>query len=194
MNKPTDLTPALSPHLLTVDEVMRLVGAGVLREKDRVELIDGVLYDMSPEGALHMRVVSRIMLVLAEALARRADLRARYSLSPNGSLKLNDRNLRIPDLMVVPLLDGETLPTGAGAALTVEVVVSSLDYDLGAKRRAYAAAGVKEAWVADPDGRVLHVFRDAAGDDYATAFEARAGERVSPLFAPDLSFAVGDLI
>ena len=42
---------SLSVHPLTVDDLEAMVGAGILGEKDKVELLDGVLVEMSPQGA-----------------------------------------------------------------------------------------------------------------------------------------------
>ncbi len=40
-------------HRLSVEDVYRMVEAGVLQENDRVELVEGVLVEMVPIGAEH---------------------------------------------------------------------------------------------------------------------------------------------
>jgi hypothetical protein len=37
-------------HRLSYEDVMRMVEAGVLRDEDRLELIDGVLVDVTPRA------------------------------------------------------------------------------------------------------------------------------------------------
>jgi Uma2 family endonuclease len=45
-------------HRLSVEDVFRMVEAGVLREEDRVELIDGVLVDVTPPSPSHSSIVA----------------------------------------------------------------------------------------------------------------------------------------
>ncbi len=45
-------------HRLSVEDVYRMVDAGILDEDERVELIDGVLVDVSPPGPEHSAIVS----------------------------------------------------------------------------------------------------------------------------------------
>ena len=52
-------TPTL--HRFSAEEYHRLVEVGILAPKDRVELIDGAIHDMSPIGPLHGGVVNRLI-------------------------------------------------------------------------------------------------------------------------------------
>jgi Uma2 family endonuclease len=45
-------------HRLSVEDVRQMVAVGVLSDDDRVELLDGVLVDVSPPGAEHSAIVS----------------------------------------------------------------------------------------------------------------------------------------
>jgi len=49
---------------LTVDEFHRIALAGVLREDDRNELIDGQMIEMAPIGTRHLAKVNRLSRVL----------------------------------------------------------------------------------------------------------------------------------
>jgi Uma2 family endonuclease len=44
----------------TVDEYYKMVDAGILREDDRTEFIDGEIIEMSAMGARHAAVVARV--------------------------------------------------------------------------------------------------------------------------------------
>ncbi|QDG51971.1 hypothetical protein FIV42_14855 [Persicimonas caeni] len=48
--------PPVEPqkHRFTVEEYRRLGQSGIFGEDDRVELIDGEIYEMAPVGARHM--------------------------------------------------------------------------------------------------------------------------------------------
>lgn len=47
---PIHVDPSLPVHPLTVDDVDEMVRAGILGKDDRVELLDGVLVEVSPQG------------------------------------------------------------------------------------------------------------------------------------------------
>lgn len=51
--------------------------------------------------------------------------------------------------------------------LIVEVSVTTLGTDLGAKQAEYATAGVPDYWVADVEARVMHVMRSPERERYA---------------------------
>jgi len=55
-------TASSEVHRLSYEDVMRMVDAGVLGTADRVELIDGVLHDMSPLSPTHIEIGARLGL------------------------------------------------------------------------------------------------------------------------------------
>ncbi|MGH2718157.1 MAG: Uma2 family endonuclease, partial [Actinomycetota bacterium] len=73
---------AMQPHprLFSVDEYYRLADAGILGEDDRVELIDGVVIQMTAIGSPHAACVTRFTVVFAERFARRALVRVQHPL------------------------------------------------------------------------------------------------------------------
>ena len=59
-------------YRFTVDEFARMGGAGIFTEDDRVELLDGEIVAMTPIGALHAGVVSRLNELLVTRLTGKA--------------------------------------------------------------------------------------------------------------------------
>ena len=49
----TRVDAALPVHALTVTDVDAMLEAGILEENSRIELLDGVLVEMSPQGPPH---------------------------------------------------------------------------------------------------------------------------------------------
>jgi Uma2 family endonuclease len=100
-----------------------------------------------------------------------------------------------PDLAVIAL--GAPRPYHpATASLIIEVAVSSLRRDLGAKTDLYARAGVPEYWVLDLDHRRLVVQRDARPEagEYALRIERDGSARVTAAAVALPELAIADLL
>jgi Uma2 family endonuclease len=142
-------------HRLTYEDVMAMVQAGILHENDRVELIDGVLVDMSPISPLHSDLVEWLTEHFVKAI-------------PGTRVRIQDLlrvagGFVVPDLMVIEPPARGTHPQTA--LLVAEVSVTTLRYD---QRKAvrYARAGVNEYWLVDGPGRRLIQHREPTPDGY----------------------------
>src|SRR3954452_9383674 len=82
-------------HRLTAEEYHTMVESGGLDEHTRVELIDGLLVDMSPKTAEHENAIAW----LAEQLFRWVDL-ARFQVRVTAAMSLGDSEPE-PDLSVI---------------------------------------------------------------------------------------------
>src|SRR4051794_41542318 len=91
----TDVASLEDVHRLTAEEYHTMIESGGLDEGTRVELIDGLLVDMSPKTAEHENAIAW----LAERLFDRVD-RARYQVRVTAALSLGDSEPE-PDLMVI---------------------------------------------------------------------------------------------
>jgi Uma2 family endonuclease len=153
---------------LTADEVLRMVEVGILHEDDPVELLHGVLTVVSAKSPAHETVKMRLNRWLTVGTATSG-----CEVRVEGCLIVPDRtSLPEPDLMVTgPHNDPRHHPTTA--LLVIEVAVSSLRTDTRIKPPLYAAAGVPELWVVEPDARRVRLFGDPRDGGYAT--ESKAG-------------------
>ena len=162
---------------LTADDVMRMVDAGILEEDAPVELLAGVLTQVSPKSPEHGTVIARLVRWLIVA-----DPSERYEVRTEHPLAVPDRqSLPEPDVAVVTRSSaGGHPPT---ARLVIEVAVSSLVADTHVKPVLYAAARVPEYWVVDVVERRLEVFTGPGPDGYAAHRTASAPARVQPVAA-----------
>lgn len=152
-------------HPLTADDVIRMVDAGILGEDDRVELLGGVLTEVSPKSPEHGTVIARLVRWLVAS-----DPDGRYDVRTEHPLLVADRrSLPEPDIAVVERGAAAGHPTTA--LLVVEVAVSSLVADTQVKAPLYAGAAVPEYWVVDVPGRRLVRFTDPAEGGYAASEE-----------------------
>jgi Uma2 family endonuclease len=171
----THVDAALPVHALTVGDVDAMVAAGILEENSRIELLDGVLVEMSPQGPPHAYALRHLMM-LGSPVAAAAGL----ELSVQGPLDVGSSvSLPEPDFAIVPKTPIDRHPTGA--LLVVEMGNTSLRMDLGPKARIYAVGGVPEYWVLDVKRREIVVHRGPAGSHYEQVHRARVGDTVTAI-------------
>lgn len=183
--------PWVTRRKFDVGEYYRLAEAGILREGDRVELIEGEIVQMVPIGSGHSGAVNALTYLLMRAAGERATVTAQ---SP---LRLSDSSEPMPDAMLLkPRTDfyrgGH--PTAADVLLLIEVAQSSLRYDRGVKLPLYARHGVPEVWIVDLAGRVVEVHRARGADGYAESTSHAAGAMLEPALLPGLRVAAADIL
>lgn len=139
-------------------EYDRLVDEGVF-DDERIELLEGMLVEMSPEGTEHAWIIQELTRCLARGLPE--ELRLRVA-APWAASDVSEPE---PDCAVVPVGD-YWVDHPSVALLLIEVSRSSRRKDLGLKARIYGAAGVPSYWVVDVERRVVHVHQEPTGDGY----------------------------
>ena len=142
----TELPTAFRP--LRRVEYDRLIDLGVF-EGTKVELVGGVLVEMSPQKDPHFQLIADLNMLLVPMVL------GRHTVSVQGPLQVDDISEPEPDLAVLPLARYRGVGKTGDALLVIEVSESSLSFDLGEKARRYAAAGYPEYWVIDAVKRVL---------------------------------------
>jgi len=153
--------PARRPASFTVEQFHRLCEAV---PEQRLELIDGEVLAVIAKGTRHTAVVHRLIRAIETCLgsAPQESLQLRVE----APLDLGPANEPEPDLALVARRDDDywhAHPTAAETALVIEVADSSLAFDLEAKARLYAAAGIPNYWVVDVQEPRLHVVHTAPG-------------------------------
>jgi len=156
-----ELVPGLPVRPLRLEEYEQMVEHGILDEDSLVELLDGVLVEVSPQGDLHAAIVE----YLTEWACDNVD-RARFRIRCQLPLRLPPASSPEPDLALVARGD-RSIKHPDTASLAVEVAISSLVKDLEVKRYRYAEAGVGEYWVLLPAEREIRVHSELTGSDYA---------------------------
>jgi Uma2 family endonuclease len=146
-------------HRLSLDEYHQLIESGGFDEDARIELIDGLLVDMSPKTREHENANEWVARWLFESCDQ-----TRFRVRVASALTLEPSEPE-PDFAVIPR-DAPQPYHPATAALVIEVSVSSVRYDLLVKSGVYARAGVPEYWVLDLDGRRAICHRDPRPDGF----------------------------
>lgn len=125
-----------------------------LPEDCRVELIDGVFYDMSAPTVIHQAVVHEIGYQLTFHIKKNQGTCRVFTASPDVKLFDDRTDIFQPDVSVV--CDRSKLGKKVYGApdLVVEVLSPfNRTHDMGLKMKKYREAGVKEYWIVDPAAR-----------------------------------------
>ncbi len=172
---------------LTVDDVYKMVEAGILNEDERVELIDGELVPMSPKGNHHEVLKARLAVYFARTMP------PDVMFVTETTFRLSKTTYLEPDFVFYNEEQPLSELRGDNALLVIEVADSSLAYDRGRKAKLYASFGIREVWVIDAVKLVTHIYRDPAGDTYRTIEEKSRDEALEALLVPDLGVTPGKL-
>lgn len=167
-------------------EYLQMIEAGVLGTKDRVELIEGIIVEMSPQGSLHnhfLMQLNRLCFPLFD----------RVTVAIQATVTVSDGSVFDPDFMLLRKQPGvykTRHPKADDILLVVEAAESSLPRDQKVKMPIYATEGIQEYWIADLERETLIVYRDPQPGGYQHIETLRGDDIISPLAAPDFSFAV----
>lgn len=183
-------SPAVEAHRWTREEYGRLVAAGAF-DRARVELVEGVIYDMTPQSSRHGAAVRKVRRAL-EGVCPPA-----HEVITQLPLDLSLESEPEPDAAIVPSdPDDWALGHPTTALLVVEVADSSLRYDRDTKMSMYARAGVPEAWLLNLVADALEVYRhpDGASREYASRVVLGRDAAIAPLFRPEAAIQVAQLL
>jgi Uma2 family endonuclease len=176
-------------RLFTVEEYHRMGEAGILREDERVELIEGEIVEMAPIGHRHVGCVINATRLFITRLGDRAVV------SPQNPVVIPPRSEPQPDLLLLrprAVSYSRGLPASEDVLLAVEVADTTVRYDRLVKARLYARAGIPEFWLCLATDGAVEVYREPRADGYAGMTLHGPGDVVSPLAFPDVTFAVSD--
>jgi Uma2 family endonuclease len=167
-------------------EFERMVEEGLFRD-ERVELLQGVLVEMGPQGTRHAATIQRLTDALVPPLVGRANVRIQLPLA------VSEDSLPEPDVAVVARADHDRAhPTTA--FLVVEVAESSLNKDRLVKADLYAAAGVTEYWLVDLAAAIVEVRTDPVSGRYTRETPARPGQALRLRAFADVEVRVEELL
>jgi Uma2 family endonuclease len=181
---------AATRRRFTRKDYYRMVEAGILRARDRVELIEGEIIEMSPIGPRHSAFVDNLTRLLVRRLPDDAIVRVQ------GPVALADDTEPQPDLTVlrrraVAYKDREAW--AEDAVLVIEVAESSLAYDRITKRRLYAQAGIPEYWIVDCGAETVEVYRTPGPDGYGYVHLVTGAATLAPEAFPDVELSTTEI-
>ncbi len=175
----------------TVAEYYAMAEAGILTEDDRVELIDGVIVEMSPAGSRHVGCVNLYTRWLSQLVGDRAILQVQ------GSIHLDDDTEPQPDLALLrdrPDFYSSSHAEPSDVLLLIEVADSSVGYDRHEKLPRYARAGIPEVWLTILPERIIEAHTEPSGGRYTHTRIFAPGDTITPGCFPDVALPVGEIL
>ena len=182
-------TTAVRRRRWTRAEYDQVIETGGFGPEDRIEVLDGELWEMTPQEARHATVCAQVGDVLRTAFGDG------FSIRGQSPIALDDVSEPEPDVAVIRgsqfdyLGDHPAVPL-----LIVEVSASSLSFDRGRKLAAYARNGIAEYWIVNLTAATLEVHRAPTGGAFASVAMLHKGETVTPLHASDAPIPVADIL
>jgi Uma2 family endonuclease len=174
----------------TLDRYHQAIEAGVFDDVP-VELLNGELVEMSPEGVPHAGLSSDAADYLRELLQSRAKIRE------SKPITLPNYSEPEPDIAIVKPLGNvyktERHPNVEDVFWLIEYSNSSLQKDLEIKFKTYASVNIIEYWVINLRTRELIVFRNPVDGEYRSRTTLTSGT-ICPLSFPDIEVEVARLI
>jgi len=189
----TTAAEGLPRRVFTVEDVSRMIEAGILREDERFELVEGEIVMMAAKGIAHERMKSALNIAVVRALPDHLTLGVEIT------LRLTDTVMLEPDIAVFPKELLTRSSTGFArldpgeAHLVIEVAATSLAYDRGLKARLYARHRVREFWVVDANERIAFVHTDPSGDVWSTVVKYGPQDALSTAALPGFSIRLGEI-
>lgn len=159
-------TPAGVPlHRLSAGAYQQIVEAGAL-DGEHVELLGGIMTEMSPQSAAHAAIAEAVALYLAPA----GRVRSHSPFEIAGADSLPEPDVLLTD----EPRDASRHPRTA--RVVVEVAISSQPVDRDIKAPLYALAGVPVYWLIDVPARVIEVRSEPLAGSYSDTVLYRVGE------------------
>jgi len=191
------LKSSLPLRRLKVSEYHKMGEEGILSEDEHVELIDGVIIQMSPKGSRHSAVLRQLAFQFYQLVIERKAL-----LSVQDPVVLDDETEPEPDLALVKIREdaySEAHPHPDDVLLLIEVSDTTLDYDKEVKLPRYASSRIPEIWIVNLVNNIIEVYREplviadgTAG--YRTRTNFVKGDMLTSQAVPSLKIAVDDVL
>jgi Uma2 family endonuclease len=185
--------PDLPPRrAFNVQDIRRMLDAGVLSEEENIELVEGEIVVMAAKGYAHEMI--RTALVRAFFDVAPAD----FTIGVEMTIQFSADSLLEPDIAVIPTAklvksDANFVSVEhGGCSLAVEIAASSLRYDRGRKALQYARFAVQEFWVVDANERVTWIHTGPSGDGWSSIVKHNPSETLTTPILPRLSIRLSD--
>ena len=185
------MTAQLARLKFNIHDVERMIKAGVFAGNERVELIEGELIQMAPQGNNHISSIIR----LDRFLHRRVG--DDVLVSVQNAVIINNINEPQPDISLLRFREDYYSTAKArpeDILLLIEVSDSTVTYDRKIKVPLYARNGVAEVWLINLPKKIVEVYNHLENGKYKVVKKLERGETLSPKLIPSLKLKVDEIL
>jgi Uma2 family endonuclease len=161
----------------TVDDIARMIDAGIIGEDEKFELIEGEIVMSASKGIAHERIKSALTIAIACALPDH------LTMGVETTLRLTNTTMLEPDIAVFPK---ELFRKSS-------VRFAELDPGQAALVIEDARHRVREFWVVDANTGVTWVQTGPIGEQWSSIVERGPDEVLSTPTLPGFSIRLGEL-
>jgi len=175
----------------TVGQYHQMIESGILSDRDRVELIQGEIIEMSPVGRRHAACVDRLAELMILRLASKVIVRTQ------NPIRLSDDSEPQPDLALLRRRDDYYKtghPQPGDIFLAIEVSDTTIDFDREVKIPLYAKEGITEVWLVDLNTQSVEVYQEPLSGQYQFIQHCDQGQTLAPQAFPETQFTVNQLV
>ena len=175
----------------TVESFYNMYEAGIFKQDERVELIEGEIIQMTPVGSWHSAVVDRLNDLFVERFKAFAIVRIQ------GPVILSNISEPLPDVVVMKRREDyyeSGHPNPEDVLLIVEVSDSTLRFDKEIKVPLYARSGIAEVWIVNLNEDCIEVYREPSLSGYNKNIVFKRGQKIAPEFYGDKFFLTDDIL
>lgn len=184
-------------RLFTYRELLELDRMGMFNNQ-RVELLEGEIIVMPGPNPPHAFATNQAGKRFTRTFGDLVEVSVQNPLRLSNDME--DRNLPLPDVMVLKPKVYREHPMPDDVLLLIEVADSSIKEDKGRKLSLYALHGVKEYWIINLVTKRIEVYTDPVGEDYLSkrsyglteAFALQAFPDVVQAWLPETIYEVLD--
>ena len=186
--------PGLPPRrAFNVDDIRRMIEAGVIGEDERIELVEGEIVVMAAKSYAHEMIKNALIKAVIRAAQPSLEVGVETTIQFSTGILLEPDIVVLRSDQVVKSDAGFVSVEQGGCSLIIEVSVSSLSYDKGRKAALYARLGVGEFWVVDANERRTFVHTRPSGDGWSSIVERGPDDVLTTPAVPGFSFKLGDI-
>ncbi|MDN3688518.1 Uma2 family endonuclease [Cyclobacterium jeungdonense] len=175
-------------RLINVAEYHKMAEMGILKPDDRLELIHGEIYEMSPIGSRHAAVVDHLAMIMHQ-LAK-----GKFIVRVQNPVQIDGRNEPEPDISLLKHSTdfyASAHPKPADVLAIIEVADASIKFDKEIKLPLYASHGIQEYWIIDLGTNLIEVHTNPKKGTYASIQRYLPGEEISLM---DQKLSVKDVL
>jgi len=185
------MTLQITRKQFTAAQYHQMIDVGILTERDRVELLQGEIIEMSPIGRQHAACVDRLTELFIRELGNSAIVRVQ------NPIQLSDRSEPQPDFAILRrrsdfYANGHPQPQDIFAL--IEVSDTTADFDRTVKVPLYAQNSIAEVWIVDLNAEVVQTYREPSSTGYQRVQDFYQGQRLAFRAFADIQFAVAQML